>query len=58
MTDRSHEFGPPRRYVAITGPMSGTWISRACLHCNAFTLVSEEDPDGSLVAIAGALEIR
>lgn len=52
---RDHDFGPPRKYAAITGPMSGTWTVRDCLRCAAAELVSAEDPAGSLGHILGAL---
>ena len=53
--DCEHEFGPPQLWGADSGRLEGEWVVRSCLHCNAFTIGSVEDPEGSYDAILDKL---
>lgn len=53
-----HEFGPPVKYVAAAGRLEGTWWVEECVHCNAFSIASVEDPDGTFEHIVDAFGVE
>jgi len=53
--DDEHEWGPPRRMSARSGPLDGEWVLQECRRCNAGAVSRTDGADGlpNLLAALG-----